>query len=538
MVEVKCTTLQTRQRGGLELVNRSAKPFFNKGKTYQVIADIAASSRLLVYVGSGVTIDESGMQWTMLISTLARPVGLSDDMITRLSRSMSAVQLASVVAERYKERYPTNWELQVINQLRMGLYPESRWRRGRFTSSLVLMIAAAARSGSDVLVVTTNYDEHLERAVKFVQGILQDPTIPEFAVGIVGEQATTDEDLEALPSDAGTVSLIHIHGFVPETSSGDDFVVFSEEDYAASEEAVREVLLDEFATRDVLVVGSGLDDPPLGRALLLTVPDAEATGLRRWAILPREAMSASSEPYRGVSGSDDDLLAMAQLRANQMKLTLITPDFFSQASQLPREVGLLRSRSSQEASLKQLRRSYEKDNYKTRLDDWWRSWHAMVTSRGSYTEQTRAHRRLFNATRKIKADILGDPDERVKLELWLRWNPDDRKLALWASSTGTWRDEALMPRVNIEARSDSRAVRVFTSGSTKLWTDESDGYWNRFLGVPVVAGKFQEEQMVGVILLASDKAEGSLLSEARTEVLTSLVDRLEAEAFKVLSASS
>ncbi|WP_172603538.1 SIR2 family protein [Rhodococcus ruber] len=508
-------------------------PFFDRIETLEFIRDVAQSRKLLLYIGAGVTIDSSGLTWEGLVRKLAERASIDEDSVRRMFGGLTPVQVASIVAAKYNEKWgDSRFEARLISDIRSELYNDHLWREGQYAMSVAILCASLARSGVDVTVVTTNYDEHLEASYNSLVANQFGKAPFEFAPSTlsrerdVPEEQVDDDEFEVSASEASlvpVVSLIHIHGFIPQDSfdSKMEFAVFSERNYIDSEGVVQDFLEPLMKDSNVLILGSSLDDPPLIRSLALSAD----TKRSRWAVIPRQGLPRNSEPYTVPILEDSNIANILQRRADQLGLRIVVPDFFSQASQLPREIARLLDDATSTApdDLKVA----EARSYKRRLDTWWAAWSKGNSVRFEENQQ-RAHAYLNERIAEIR-DITGRSDEGLKLELWVRWKPDSRCLRLWASSTGTWRDERTMRQCPIDADSVYTPVKAFCFGTSRIVeTAALSERWKRYLGVPIrIAADTASSVMVGVVTLGTNEIKGSRISYDRPDTLQALRETME-----------
>ena len=123
----------------------------------------------------------------------------------------------------------------------------------------------------------------------------------------------------------------------------------------------------------------------------------------------------------------------------------------------------------------------------------------------------------------------GLEDETLKLEMWIRWDPDHgRQLWLWASSTGSWPAMDSVRRAEIEADSRHVSVQAYCLGRPEIYraADRNDR-WRPYLCVPIRVGGRGEELPVGVISMASmEPVDRSKINESNGEGLTGVVERM------------
>lgn len=523
---------------------RTRPPFFSRRSTARLIREIAAQKNLIVYVGAGVTISETGASWRAMIRHLMS--GFEVDEAERkalfaLSDVLPPLQQASIVWHHYRRSFGATHALgQLQESIAQQIYRTNQWRSGDYSAATVLMCSALRSAGANVTVVTTNYDNYLEQAsdilriehgedkISRLRSIVAEPFTEPVADDKEGASAQTvlsvGSDYEDLEQSEEYVPVIHVHGVLEprEIITISTGIVFSEADYENSQEDVAQEIEAEFHDSAVLILGSGLDDPPLLRALARTV-DGVAP---RWAVYPRAAMPRLLKPYETENpGSAEDIARQFTARAEEFGLELIVPDFYSQASQFVREV----AHAAVLSAGGRMYRVGSGTDYDRRLTDWWNAWEATNLEPGRRIAQQHAHTRLANELPLLRL-VINALDDRVKLELWVRWRPstDNRHLQLWASSTGTWPDTHSARRVPIQEDSPYAAVEAFTRGQVLLSkTLGRSDRWERYFAVPIrTKGPFTS-QVVGVLTLAvSNDGNQTQVSEKHPEVLEALGRRM------------
>lgn len=487
---------------------RSSPAFFSRPETSRLIRQIAKSKRLSVYVGAGVTLSDTGLTWAALIKELLKEIqDIEPSQAQRLGEQLPVLHQASLIWEHYSKQHDDNALSQLQDKISTLIYRKNQWRSGEYSASLILMCDVLIRSGVDVSIYTTNYDTYLEDVPLRLQG--SDTPVLSPVVGLTPVDVLTDDDDtddvldDALPL-GPAIEVTHLHGVIGPRGQIQTYQtppVFSEIDYHLSQNATVRRLTQGFSGTSVLILGSGLDDPPLLRAL------AETRGKTkdRWAIFPRAA-ARKLEPYDLEKvPSSDDIMTEVEKRMAQFNVKLVMPDFFTQASQFVREVAYARQ-CMDSGSEYQVRPS----SYDSRLAAWWESWVALTGASSRASRQRTDHRKLMKAVDSLRK-YTGDPDERLKVEAWLRWKPGElRHLQLWASSTGTWPDNRSARRVPIEEGSDYAAVQAFVAGQVLLSETAGRSHrWERYLAVPIRLHGGLDSPVVGVVTLATANVGGA-----------------------------
>lgn len=471
-----------------------ADHFFQRGVTYNQLARLSEPTVWVVYVGLGATIDRTDVSWVKLVERLlgkySHDTVSAGDVRTWVERH--GPQRAATTAETLLKHAKGRYWLQALKQdIRDLLYGPRVLMAGSMLDALSEWAYSIASAGGAVLFVTPNYDEYLYQELSGLSSL---------GVRINPVQVMAARGSYELPkswSQPGTVTCVHMHGYVPQSERGTKGVpALGEITYQLTSADTTKLLSKVFTRRNVLIVGSSLADGPLVDSLIKTAK--ESTGSTRFAVLP----------LQGAEWRDDDLVdgvnhGVRQLNTERLEalaLEEIAPDYFGQIAQLLYESSDLLGSGS---DLSKLELKGDKRRYDTRIGAWWANWEKVSCNPDS---QRFHHRLLASALPHVKADIGAINDEGIKIEVWCRWKPnDERKLALWATSIGTWSDKELSRKGEISLTSNYMAVRVFCSGSPEIYfePEESDSRWRAYFGFPVwhygLTGRF----IVGVVIIAS-----------------------------------
>ncbi|HEX4721887.1 MAG TPA: SIR2 family protein, partial [Pseudonocardiaceae bacterium] len=411
---------------------------------------------------------------------------------------------------------------EIADILHGELYQARQWRGGDYADSIAVLCREwVTRRNGRIVVLTTNYDQYLEEAFYQTAGT----TEPD---GLVGSFTLDRESGKALRSLRKPVSIMHIHGVVlREPVAGRlDQIVLDDGDYFRTENDTADLLTSLFSRNDVLILGSSLEDAPLLRALWNTRRGKH----RRWAVYPRQNLATGPGAYR--RREYNDMIYTVRERTSDFRLDVIAPDFFCQAAQFVREVcvALCHSANDQQYDLANFTHEYNR-----RLNEWWRSWYK--SRRANQVAAHRADHDVLAAEIEQVRTLLGT-NERLKLELWLRWRPSrrNRVLKLWASSTVTWQDPAMQHEVPIEAGSPDPAVQAFCAGAAQLHTvGTSHDRWRRYLAVPLRNGERAHSIQVGVFTLSSMDEHSTSLDEQNPRLIW-VVERLSATAKNLIGS--
>jgi hypothetical protein len=477
------------------------RPFFARQRNVRLITEIANFQNLCVFAGAGVTVDRTELTWERLMTHLyvrsrmgALPAQSLKDAADaeELIEHMKSPELGSVVVERYRQgRDRDSVKPAIASDLRNILYQAEDEFGGRFSREIAELWIRYREDREDVNIITTTYDQHIELSIKTVLRNLQ----KQFAAA--GEQAP--ESVEKLSAVRKPVE--YIHGRV--TKEGlirEPYPVISEEDFYMTGPKAQRALDRAFGGRNVLLVGSGLADPPLLRALFKTRKDFEEGTSKRIAIVPRKDIDALDDSASSVMKID-----AFEARLRHFGLEGIYVDYYSQGPQLLLEARLASGSSAD--------RYQDGLNYSARLDSWWDSWFAKIKSQGIANVQSDHHRRLAQSVKDFKSAMRAQ-DEDLRIELWVRWQPRERHLRLWASSFAQYEDWQLARSEPIRDGSGFVSVQAFCEGRA-VWRyfGETQERWKYFIAVPVDSRN--SNLVVGSLVIASMKASNSCLDSSR-----------------------
>jgi len=95
-------------------------------------------------------------------------------------------------------------------------------------------------------------------------------------------------------------------------------------------------------------------------------------------------------------------------------------------------------------------------------------------------------------------------DEHLKIELWLRWQPDtSRELRLWASSYAAFSGWQAARTVRIDSDAGSACRQAFIKGGVYYEdTPSQDTRWRTVVGIPLEPHA-EANLVVGAIVIAS-----------------------------------
>lgn len=483
--------------------SRSTPPFFYQPDVSGMIDRVAQQDSLVVYAGAGVSIDRTGLSWAGLVNSLLKPhmedyEGDTDG--TKRAAIMHAntpVQAASVVSQKYAGHSGDEWRSEIVAHLRTLLYVTRTWQRGELISAIVRLAAAFYAQQKDLYIVTTNYDEFVQREAE--SQVLSKAIELNLATSVV-DHTRQNEDFSA---HTVPYQVVHLHGHVPKgASNGSQDIILSETDYLRSQPLSSKILTTLFERSSVLILGSSLTDQPLLEALAKTSSNG-VPAQPRFAVTALQSLDLPGVTAEVVEAVQDSI----RLRMQQFATEVIFPDFYCQIPQFLTEVVVRATCTSTPV------------RYSRRMENWWWHWWRARGQQQRRAQQD-AHEYLENCLPRIRR-MLGGTGEVLKLEAWIRWEPGraSRQLRLWASSTGTAPDIKTMRCAEIEANSSNASVQAFCLGRPEIYPTsggDSSGLvgdrWQTYLCVPVRIVADGGELPVGVVSL------GTMSAKARSKI--------------------
>jgi NAD-dependent SIR2 family protein deacetylase len=480
-------------------VPNGGEPYLERAETIDYIEEIAAQERIIIYAGSGVSIDKTGLNWPKLVSSLMEH-RLGDLEL----QTFSPLESASVVKQLLlKEFGEDRINGKLADELRRLLYPSQMWRQAELPHAVMRLITELHNQGRDYHVFTTNYDDFLEQQKDILdlqstenQGstLALESIAVDYSVDISEKDRLFHEVARYTSCEPANRLLVHLHGYVPQDpKTPATFVTFSEVDYARSYRLSAEVLEQILRDHSMLIIGSSLTDPPLLSALARTAEHARDQQLSRVAIMPLQGL-------RVPHGDEQKTAAICKNISDRMEhfeVAVTFPDFYAQTAQLLIEV---RAAAVERRAGNPYRNS--PTEHQNRLGRWWQEWQRNRS--GDWTAANlRDHDTLLERLRELQKRF--KVREMMKLEIWIRWQPGptNRMLKLWASSTGTWPEERTMPTASIGNDSRYVSVQTFCLGRPGLHSTGNDR-WHTYLSVPIRVGtELSQDLPVAVISLAS-----------------------------------
>lgn len=457
------------------------------------------------------------------------------------------MQYASIVQSLYR-RKGDEWRRLLSEDARRLLYSERTWRGGRYAAAIAEVVLACREAGRPVFIFTSNHDEYIEQAIREAALAHQVPlAVKTMSLELIERGRPSKSETT---SDADAVRVIHVHGGIKKAARRDEkigSIVLGESDFFVYESDVARMTSDAMRKTNTLLIGTGLEDPNLLRALHHLEQDRRRGNEDRraiWWITTKPTLTGGEISDEAVARS----LGAMEKRLSEFGVAAVLPDTYSQAHQFLFEI-------AEEIRHGRRDRGYSADDaphrYGKRLRRWWTDWDADVArDRGArqtiserrLTTQTEHHLALTAVVEQVR-QLMRETErpiratDKIKLELWIRWDPNEtnRMLRLWATSLGPWATESGYKDVALSTDSGIAAVRAFCSGAAEL-IDGGDR-WQRYLAVPIEAGQADHQSViVGVVTVAASRQ--SLLEWREVEVMRRLVAALPKWTADLVSAGA
>lgn len=470
--------------------------FFSAGATEMALSELADAESLTIVVGAGVAVESRLPSWSQLVTGL-------------LERAARQVLPPKTPADHHKEF--AEWTVRSDGILAAASIARALGQTDRDIAEVLYAgtgatplpgpsaRALARLTSHGCAVVTTNYDESLERAVT--------------------EQDVAAGDASALtlvgPPGDGEEGVVHLHGVLRGKRAIGKIVLDEQDFFSLGDDAwqgayVREAL----ETTPCLFVGLSMTDPNLLRYL----HRAERRH-HHYAVLARQAdhYAAEREPDAAV---EQARYAAAARRWGGLGVVPLQPEFFSDSAQLLYE--LLARRSGSTAG-----------GFRPRLESWIHDIERLYLSADTtrFNErQDMLHAELHTLKERVREVIdhaAGAKSERFGVGLWAVRQGD--ALLMIGSSDRAHRDVETLEPVRLVGPSDWAAVEAFRSG-TPLVRDVTHRFgtrWNTVIAFPIsIENPGYGRLPVGVVTIAgTEPLDASALS----------VERLGPEAFDDLN---
>jgi hypothetical protein len=513
------------------------EPFFRQSDTLDALAELAKARHLVIYCGAGVSVDRTGVGWRDVVREVfdgakthrtdkESEISALEFLIEKLDDPRQA---ASIVVEALMS--PGQTENSFLTpKLHHVLYEKNHWQRGYMLRNLVQLAIAAATANRTVQLITTNYDDFIEREFLKQFEALEAGGLDKSEFPKVERRVTIEGSkrkpaiIQAAGKDAGTgsVELVYLHGRVDEKGKPTEgLIVLTEQSYALSRAASQATLEGAFGGPDkaVLVVGASLTDDPLIAALSNTKAKRGA----RFALLalPTKIEKSLNDPHKLPSNVAAAVPRTLRLRGAHIGIDVLNPMSHFQSSQFLEELRVSISAFDKTGDPDHYRQIANGISYAARLHAWGELWNARADTMNVNYASEELRKTLVKYVRlvlKPKASA----GERFRAELWARRNPrtNNRNLTLWANSTGPFRDDSIFRAERISHASRNASVQTFTEGRPGLrGIDELEfpadaSRWQTFfsmpifVSVPITIGTAEDAAYIpaGVLTITSDKS--------------------------------
>lgn len=547
----------------IAMPHRSEQRFLRNALVCDLVRDLSQASRLTIYCGAGVTINRTNLSWAGMIrgsvSELAAYIKKqnatpppNNDELSALLEDLGTEAVASVLyglALNEKEKNWTELQKQLSIALSKQLYGGVKWKDGYLARNVIRLARLMATYGKPVSILTTNYDILLEELWKDdfdnsgneggdSQGL--DIFVPDQR----GKYVHEGNPRKRKAATQGRVSLTYLHGRIPHGTAGgytDSAIVLSELDYAKYRKSIEKKLLESMKKdAAVLILGSSLRDLPLINSLI----KMKNQGGPKFCLMPIESFQASMK----VDHQGDRMISLIQSRGKALGINLRISDFKFQIAQCVEEI--LLGLQARNAGV-----DYEDIRYGVRLVNWWNAWkNSRYAVEAALLQEELANllsdvRGLANLHHRNRDSSLYSPDEHLKIELWVRKDPEKyRSLALWASSNIIRLDRKYPNSQKLERESRVASVVAFTEGRVlhqdvrQVSGDNIGGLirrWNSYLSIPIHVGtNLQSRLPVAVVTIASSRhSSNSMLPGAGDDLMSKVIELVTGNACSWLGSS-
>lgn len=470
-----------------------------------LIQRFAAASEATVVVGAGASMEALLPSWPLLIERLLRRVAavhphltsdpLREQWIQQTLREDDLLAAGAIV------------EVMASDDLDK-LLPEELFSPGGpgafEPGPIAHQVASLKRCfGADMAILTTNYDDLIERAL-LAQG---------YPKKDIKSYVRRRHDL---PPDA--VPVTHLHGYAGR-GGAPKRLVLTEEHYHRMQRGTswqERYVTERLETSLCLFVGTSLADPNLIRYLY----GYKQSGARRHAaVFVRQ--SDAEEIADGVQIAREDAVAR---RWGRCGVEAIFVDHYADAAQLLCEIGLQRAEGDRyqpfsDRAARSIRRIERQALNLGKAD---------VEFADRQVTLSRWLRVTLQRTLRSALGTEPPEDEKLALALWLL-NPDGSHLTGWAHSDRAHQDPATIEAVPVRPLSPWVAVRTVCQGvRVELDRDTEVSRWRFIRGLPLVINA-PNRLPIGCLTISSTKpGRDSILvampQEARTALHEGLLD--------------
>jgi hypothetical protein len=240
---------------------------FSENPIARLIADAGDAAALSLVVGAGASMEAGLPSWETLVRNLVRRAAAARNLIDvddaesverwEAEAGRDGYLGAAAIAEALSEGDRDAWIAE-------ELFGPTRGPADFFPGPISRQVPVLRRAfGTDLRVMTTNYDDLLEQAFR------DDGAVDPIAL------ATGDHHVPA-----GGVAVFHLHGYLGRDGADQGDLVLSEADYQRMQQAPswqEDLVRTALRSSTVVFVGTSLIDPNLIRYLHGVLPQAEAS---------------------------------------------------------------------------------------------------------------------------------------------------------------------------------------------------------------------------------------------------------------------
>lgn len=356
------------------------------------------------------------------------------------------------------------------------IYPapaqETPWRVGRLSRAVAeLALVLTIRSDQPTVLVTTNYDDYLERELAAL--------IEERNSHVHHSEQRIRFDVYADISDLpkieaeNTIALVYLHGRIASDGSCSGSVVFSESSYAQQRELVSQRLQELMRDRAFMAVGTSLTDEPLINGLIAERQRSGSRADRIVLLVPPSASTADVTIQQRAHAA----------RASFLGATVLCAPTYSDVAQFLIELRVMIFVKDAEGT----ERYSASFSYHDRL--------ARVNSRRQL-QQEKLQETLDNILDEFDRE-LGRPndDELVRAELWTVEQVEADHfglLQLRATSEAMFVHERVARKEPLQRSSHVAAVKSLNEGRPNYYDLHNDlgaaptsSRWRSYLCIPI-----------------------------------------------------
>jgi SIR2-like domain len=456
------------------------RDFFGDPGVAAAISRIARATPLVLFIGAGVSHSRGLPLWASLLrelvrrgaATLTLPPESRQVFEQQLLQTTDPTILGSIIRQFYRPYRSLN------GALRSELYtqPDTPLSKA-FVRAVCRLILVRHDAGLETLVLTTNYDDVLEQALK------EDPYVRaiELSTGRPKPVSVYSETTLASVRE-GDLAIHHIHGYVPNTENPppEHDIVLSSRDYATEWGAHwSDTCLSGYWDSQWLFVGMSLHDPHISFTLAKRQRHYKGT-----ARSPIGLFSLQGQPLAGLEDDVTQALVQAELlRLDELGMVAEPTKYFFEDAQFLHEI-------CNKIALPPRKRWR---SYDTRQADWARRfWNRHLGAEDSQAWrkfQDSLHTILWNVANELERMSSGFASTRqkhCKVELWCL-KPDENALVMLGTSQWPIYDRERAPRFELAANSPTAAVGAFTHGGPyEIEADSGDpSRWRYRLGVAI-----------------------------------------------------